>query len=74
MRKNQITTSALLLLPTLALVSGESFCFNQMSKFSPTNELEYKLDSDKLLGVSVRILFRSPTLLKIWRSGDYRHI
>jgi hypothetical protein len=51
--KNQVVTTAVLLLPILSLVSGKD-CFNQLSTFTPIKGLKYVLDSDQLLEVSVR--------------------
>lgn len=52
--KNHVVTTAVLLLPILSLVSGKD-CFNQLSTFTPIKDLQYVLDSDQLLEVSVRV-------------------
>lgn len=52
--KSQVVTTAVLLLSILSLVSGKD-CFNQLSTFTPIKGLQYVLDSDQLLEVSVRV-------------------
>ncbi|KAI8104035.1 hypothetical protein M9435_006561 [Picochlorum sp. BPE23] len=49
--KNQVVTTAVLMLSILSLVSGKD-CFNQLSTFTPIKGLKYVLDSDQLLEVS----------------------